>query len=218
MRNVLQRHEVLAKSKDAATRVFRKEGKGRYAAQFVRGAHFDQRHPRPDKTPTMEDSALCDPLRAIGFDEAAMARILVRFPVQQVQLWTDVTLAAMESKGPSFFRRSPQAFFMDNIQNAVRGQRTPPEWFWDLRKQEQQRRADRARQVRSKARAANGRGTPAGSPSLSHALDPGQTLEELTSELFGCFLAAGQAESEAMRNARRFAQQARQTCSCPGTK
>ena len=33
--NVLQRHEVLAKSKDAATRVFRKEGKGRYAAQFV---------------------------------------------------------------------------------------------------------------------------------------------------------------------------------------
>ena len=139
---------------------FGKRAKGGMRPNSCAGAHFNQRHPRPDKTPAMEDSALCDPLRAIGFDQAAMARILVRFPVQQVQLWTDVTLAAMESKGPSFFRRSPQAFFMDNIQNAVRGQRTPPEWFWDLRKQEQQRRADRARQVRSKARAANGRGTP----------------------------------------------------------
>ena len=140
---------MLAPTKDGATQVFRKEGKGRYVAQFVRGAHFDRRHPRATKTPIMEDSPLCDPLRAIGFDAAAIARILVRFPVQQVQLWTDVTLAAVEAKGPSFFRRSPQAFFMDNIQNAVRGQRTPPEWFWDLRKQEQQRRADRARQARS---------------------------------------------------------------------
>jgi hypothetical protein len=215
---VLLRYEVLAKSKDAGARVFCREEKGRYAAQFVRGAHFDRRHPSPHRVLAVDDSPLCDPLHAIGFDRAATARILVRFPVQQIQLWADVTLAAIERKGPSFFRRSPQAFFMDNIQNAVHGQRTPPDWFWDLRKQEQQRRADRAREVRRKTRAAIGKGPPSKSPSLSHALHPGQTLEELTSELFACFLAAGQGESEAMRNARRFAQHAGQTRTCPDTE
>jgi hypothetical protein len=130
---VLQRHEILATPPAATDRVFHKQGKGRYGAQFVRGTYFDRRRPTR-KALAIEDSPLSDPLRAIGFDSAAVGRILAGFPVEQIQLWADVTLAAMEHKGPSFFRRSPEAFFMDNLQNAVRGKRTPPEWFWYGRK------------------------------------------------------------------------------------
>ena len=99
-----------------------------------------------------------------------MARILVRFPVQQVQLWTDVTLAAIESKGPSFFRRSPQAFFMDNIQNAVRGRaRLPMLWICVSRNSAPCGSGSAGAQ---QGPSSEWEGTPAGSPSLSHALDP----------------------------------------------
>ena len=109
------------------------------------GVH--DRSPRPSRTRRCTIR-----LRAIGFDAAAIGRILARFRVEQIQLWADVTLAAMERKGPSFFRRSPQAFFMDNIQHAACGERTPPDWFWELRKEEQRRRADHARRMRSRRR------------------------------------------------------------------
>jgi len=129
----------------------RKQGTGRYTTQFGRGAYFDRRRVGR-KPPAAEDSPLYDPLYAVGFDPTAIGRILARFPVEQIQLWVDVTLAALEHKGPAFFRRSPPAFFMDNIQHAARGNRTPPDWFWALRQQEQQRQcaAQRIWKARSK--------------------------------------------------------------------
>ena len=68
--DVLQRHEVLATPPAATDRVFHKQGKGRYGAQFVRGTYFDRRRPTR-KALAIEDSPLADPLRAIGFDSAA---------------------------------------------------------------------------------------------------------------------------------------------------
>jgi hypothetical protein len=48
----------------------------------------------------------------------------------------------MERKGPGFFRRRPQAFFIDSIQQASRGKRTVPDWFQELQKEEMARHAE----------------------------------------------------------------------------
>jgi transcriptional regulator with XRE-family HTH domain len=44
-----------------------------------------------------------------------------------------------------FFKRSPQAYSIDNVRNAAEGWRTPPDWWHQLRRSEQQakRQADR---------------------------------------------------------------------------
>jgi len=139
---VLRRIDVLDRTVRTTEEPFHKQAKGQYVAQFARGPHFDRQ--RPGRKPhASEDSPVYDPLRAIGFDAAVIARILARFPIEQIQLWADVTLAAVEGKGPTFFRRSPQAFFMDNIQHAAKAGRTPPDWFWALRKEEERLRAEK---------------------------------------------------------------------------
>ncbi|NLX94768.1 MAG: hypothetical protein GXY83_01195 [Rhodopirellula sp.] len=207
---VLRQHDVLAATTDAADPSFRKQGKGRYRARFVRGTYFD--HQRPKRKPAdVEDSPLYDPLRTIGFDTAAIRRILMRFSVDQIQLWADVTLAALEHKGPSFFRRNPQAFFIDNIQHAIDGNRTPPDWFWELRRAEQRRRADHARRMRGRRLPSTQKtGAPA-ALSACRALDLYQSPDELTADLVVHFLAAGQTESDARRNAQRFAEESART-------
>jgi len=64
-----------------------------------------------------------------------MIRWIVRtFPQKLIQVWSDVTLAAMESKPNGFFRASPQAFLIDNLKQASAGKRTPPDWWRELRK------------------------------------------------------------------------------------
>ena len=208
---VLQRHELLATPADTTAPLFRKQGKGRYMAQFLRGAYFDRQRP-PQNRLAIEDSPLHDPLRAIGFDPAAIGRILARFRVEQIQLWADVTLAAIERRGQSFFRRSPQAFFMDNIQQAACGKRTPPEWFWSLRQEEHQRRGDAARRMRKSRRAAQPKTAAPAASSGDRALNLDRNLDELTSDLRAHFLAAGQSEADALRNARRFAEESYDSC------
>ena len=152
----------------------------------------------------LDDSPLYDPLRAIGFDAAVIARILARFPIEQIQLWADVTLAAMEGKGPTFFRRSPQAFFMDNIQHAAKAGRTPPDWFWALRKEEERLRAEKGRRVKQGHRQGKIPAEP-NSAALSRAFDPDATATGLVAEMTAQFRAAGQSARDARRNAQRFA-------------
>ena len=187
---VLQEQDVLASPTDEVSPLFRKQGKGQHKAQFVRGNYFDHRRPAR-KNIIPKDSPLHDPLRAIGFDDASIGRILTRYSTERIQLWADVTLAAIEHKGQAFFRRSPQAFFMNNIQHAAAGQRTPPDWFWAVRKQEQQRRADHAREVRSR-RSSSG---PKNATSIAHSayriLDLNKGADEITTCLAEHFLAAG---------------------------
>lgn len=202
---VLRRHDVLAAADASSSDPFRKQGTGRYLAHFARGSHFAKRRDGRDCA-VVEDSPLYEPLRDIGFDPAGIARILTRFPVEQIQLWADVTLAAMETKGPSFFRRSPPAFFTDNIQSAIRTGRTPPEWFWSLRQEEQRRRTAQLRRRRL-SRALSARGEPRKQGFADRAFDFDQSPDELIADLLACFRAAGQSETEALRNAQRFAEE-----------
>ena len=111
------------------------ELKGDYTVLFAKGAYFDKRM-RPLAMVNDAESPLADPLRSIGFGPDEVNRILHQFCGHLIQQWSDVTLAAVEEKGPSFFKRSPQAYFMYNIQKAASGARTPPDWWLDLRKSE----------------------------------------------------------------------------------
>ncbi|MDD5751801.1 MAG: hypothetical protein PHS73_04770 [Candidatus Peribacteraceae bacterium] len=51
-----------------------------------------------------------------------------------------MTLAARERFGESFFTASPQAYFMDNLQEQAKGKRTIPDWWRTLRSEEERRR------------------------------------------------------------------------------
>ena len=181
--------------------LFRKEAVGEYSVQLSRGSYFDagSRIHRRNRT----DSPLHDPLRAIGFDSHTIQRILSQHPGELVQVWSDVTLAAIERKGRGFFRRSPQAFFMDNIASAARHGRTPPDWFQAIRKAEERACAKRGRRVK------HGRKSPPSRSELltvepGRALSPDLSRESLVSEMTAQFLAAGQSPTDARRNAQRF--------------
>jgi hypothetical protein len=141
----LAEHEiVLPPTAASGTKgLFEKKGVGRYSVRFQRGAYFDK-PPAAPRSLRLEQSALSEPLRAIGFDDAAVARIVARYKHQLVQVWADITLAARE-RSPDFFKVSPQAYFMDNIENAARGERTPPDWWYDHRKEAQRREREHQR-------------------------------------------------------------------------
>ena len=120
------------------TSTFVKRGRGDYSLTLRRGRYFDQRRSqqsdvKPDDTP------LHEPLQAIGLDESTIRRLLRKYPHRLLQEWADITLAAKERFGDTFFRRSPQAYFIDNVKHAAAGARTPPDWWHELRKAEQRR-------------------------------------------------------------------------------
>lgn len=126
---------------------------------FVRGHRWTKSVPRVSHA----ESALLEPLRRIGLDAADACRLLRRYQHGHVRLWSDVTLAAIESRGLQFFRRSPAAYLVDNLKAAARGERTPPDWFLATRKQEERGRAEVA-----------SRHDRTASNSLSRALQPTQ--------------------------------------------
>jgi len=108
---------------------------GAYTVAIERGAYFTTRA-QFRTAADLSASPLYDPLTAIGLDEAAIRRFVRDFEPRLVQEWADITLAAMERKGKQFFRRSPQAYFVDNLQKAATGNRTPPDWWHELRSAE----------------------------------------------------------------------------------
>lgn len=123
---------------------FQKHGVGKYSITLMRGPYFDQKRSTA-RSFTADESPLVDPLRAIGFDDAGIARVLRTYRAALIREWADITLAAKEHNGDEFFRKSPAAYFMDNIRNAADGKRTPPDWWHDMRREEKrrQREADR---------------------------------------------------------------------------
>jgi 5-hydroxyisourate hydrolase-like protein (transthyretin family) len=126
--------------------LFEKKGKGFYTIQFHRGRYFEK--PQATRVPaSAAESAMYEPLRAIGFEDAAIARIVTKYRPELIQTWTDITLAAKEKHGTGFFKRSPQAYFMDNIEKASQGTRTPPDWWHEYRKEEDRRERESKRQV-----------------------------------------------------------------------
>jgi hypothetical protein len=103
-----------------------------------RGRQFRQRTSRLNQT-ELNALPVYDPLSSIGFDDAAIARVTSHFSHTLIQRWADVTLAAKERFGAGFFKKSPQAFFMNNLREAGKGNRTLPDWWWACKKEEEQR-------------------------------------------------------------------------------
>jgi len=123
-----------ASSKD----LFVKRGVGEYALTFHRGPYFD----RPEKSKAAlaaADSPLVDPLRAIGFDDAGVGRLLKAYPARLLREWADITLAARERNGAEFFSKSAAAYFLANVKHAAGGRRTAPDWWRQLRAEELRR-------------------------------------------------------------------------------
>jgi len=93
---------------------------------------------------SVQDSPLYEPLAAIGFDTASIARIIKRYPSRLVQLWSDITLAAVEQRR---IEQSPQAFFHYYIKRATADNGTPPDWWREIerkrRRQEEEQRRER---------------------------------------------------------------------------
>jgi len=124
--------------------LFQKRSKGRYSIQFHRGPYFEKSlhgevsnsHRAP-----LADSPLYDPLRAIRFEEPMIRWILRRFKPSRIQIWADVTLAKLEREGKDAFSAGPQAYFLDNL----KAERTKPDWYLELKKQETQTRERQAR-------------------------------------------------------------------------
>lgn len=103
-----------------------------------------RRGPRFEKRPLASvhadsDSPLSDALTRLGFDTAAIRRLVQQFPHRMLREWLDITLAARERFGASYFKRSPQAYLVDNLQEALKSGRTPPDWWHELRSKELQR-------------------------------------------------------------------------------
>lgn len=183
-----------------AGELIEKKKKGVYCIRFVRGNYF-RRPASRSKQAAIRDSALFEPLQAIGFDDRAIVRILNDHPAGLIQLWSDVTLAALERRGRSFFRRSPQAYFMDNIRNAAEGHRTPADWYWELQKEEERKRARAQREDRGIQAAAE---TDGDFESYLSA-DGRAVFEEVIETMLKQFRSAGQPETVAQKNANRFA-------------
>lgn len=117
--------------------LFRKQAKGRYSIVLQRGPHFDR---TSKATTSVVDSPHYELLEAIGFDRPSIARILRNYSTKLVGQWADITLAARERNGETFFKVGPQAYFLDNIKHAAQGTRTPPDWWRELRRAEERRR------------------------------------------------------------------------------
>ena len=124
--------------------LFVKQGVGKYRLVLARGPYFEGRGGKPAPL-SAEESPLIDPLRSIGFDDAAIRRILREYRQSIVREWADITLAARERHGEEFFKKSAAAYFLDNVRHAAAGTRTAPDWWRELRREElrRQREADR---------------------------------------------------------------------------
>jgi hypothetical protein len=201
----LASHAIIAAPEGAtgAKGLFEKKGVGSYTVRFRRGTYFE----KPPAMPAAADAAgspLYEPLKAIGFDDASTARIIRKYKPQVIQVWADITLAAME-RPPGFFKVSPQAYFMDNVEQASRGTRTPPDWWYEYRKEEERREFEAKRRTLDLA------GGPGGPGDEERAFEDYLSSEgraafaELLERLVRQYQVAGQSAVEASRNAAEAA-------------
>jgi hypothetical protein len=120
---------------------FAKQQKGIFALKLYRGLEFNRVAPVAQHS--VEDSPLYDPLAAIGFDGVSIRRILKQYPAKLIQLWADITLAAVEQ---GRVKDAPPAFFQYYIRRAAERRSTPPDWWREIERrrrneEDEQRRA-----------------------------------------------------------------------------
>ncbi len=102
---------------------------------LYRGEYFDL---DPEKnSPKLVESPAAGPLESLGFNTGEVARLLLRYDLAMVQEWTDITLAARERNGDSFFKKNAKAYLRDNLKAASKGQRTAPDWWASMRREEE---------------------------------------------------------------------------------
>ena len=174
-------------------KVFEKKARGEYAVLLERGPYFERRSAPADTV--KPPSALDDLLGQLGFEPQVIGWLLRAFPRALLREWVDITLAARERFGPTFFKNSPQAYLVDNLKHAVKGKRTPPDWWHDLRREEARRKAKAASSASSKVETKT--------ENLSEEVRA--TYEEIAQKMFSVFRASGQAEPVAKANAEKFA-------------
>lgn len=109
-----------------------------------RGKYFVKRRKRSP----IPSGPFSDALLSLGFAKSEIGRIQSKYQDKLLREWIDVTLAAKERHGLGFFKRSPQAYLIDNLKHATAGTRTPPDWWWEIRRQEDQS-ADRPFRAKS---------------------------------------------------------------------
>ncbi|MCC7334766.1 MAG: hypothetical protein IT422_06705 [Pirellulaceae bacterium] len=114
-----------------------KTAPGRYFVRLSRGPYFAQKSQRA-YIASAEDSPLFETLQQIGFEEAAAARLIAKFPTRLLSEWSDITQAAIERFGVSYFHKSPMAYLVDSVTKASTGNRTAPDWWQDLKRAERQ--------------------------------------------------------------------------------
>ena len=117
--------------------LFQTVGRRTCTLRLMRGPYFQRRRRLRNLTLPLQDTALFDSLKSIGFTPKSIGWLRRTFPITLLREWADITLAARERKGERFFRKSPQAWFVDNVRNAADGTRTPPDWWHALQKAEQ---------------------------------------------------------------------------------
>lgn len=177
------------------TDIFEKQGAGRYRILLHRGPYFARKG--ASSRLDVSESALSETLGSLGVEASTARRVIEHYPARLLQEWADITLAARERFGQSFFRKSAAAYFIDNVKNAAVNQRTPPDWWLELRKAEV-----RARAVQDR------RNNEARAEKVNTDEQSGEAREVFTrvmGEIFNEFQAAGQSPEIAMANARRFA-------------
>lgn len=139
----LRRLESLQIVKDVCVN---RTGRGQYVVCATRGDYFASERPA-------HAGSISSPIAAtlvdIGFTPDAAARLVRRYPARVVEEWADITQAAQERFGNQFFRKSPMAYLVDSVNKAASGQRTAPDWWRELRREESAKRdlTDESRQV-----------------------------------------------------------------------
>ena len=103
-------------------------------------------HPVCNSNSPPPDQPFVEQLRQIGFEDAAVARIVRTYKPADIRDWADVTLAAREQFGEKFFKKSAAAFFLDNLKHAAAGTRTPPDWWRKIQVKVRERQQDAERQ------------------------------------------------------------------------
>lgn len=126
---------------DRVSDLFEKREAGKYVIRFQRGSYFekqsiDQLTHRP--VMSVADSPLYDPLKTIGFEDAAIRAIIKRYDHQVIVRWAQYTQVAMETKGAKFFKKSPQAYCLDGIKRGT----SAPDWFLEHQREERRRQHD----------------------------------------------------------------------------
>ena len=126
----LKRLDALGVTRDSqVTRVAKKH----YVVNARRGPHFNAIH----QSQSQESQPILETLIALGFEIGAAHSLLKRYPARLLEEWADITQAAIERFGNTFFKKSPMAYLVDSVKKAHAGQRTPPDWWHDVRRAEQ---------------------------------------------------------------------------------